>query len=285
MIKLGLLAAMSPDSAGHEASVGEQILHHVIDSPAIGLGITKTVIMMAIAALTVFVGVRRALAGYDRDGVPSTRWSQMLDPFVEHFYRDVALKYTGHTWAPRVAPLLMTFFFFILTCNLLGLIPITELAEFVAWSSGGHLPAVMQGSATATANFNVTLALASITFFAILLFGIWKHGVVGHFAHLAPAGVPFLIRWFLLPPIELASMFVRPIALTMRLAANMTGGHLAVLSLIFVIFLLKQAAVGLVVVPTVVLILLLELIVCFVQAYVFALLSGVFIGLAVESHH
>jgi F-type H+-transporting ATPase subunit a len=94
-----------------------------------------------------------------------------------------------------------------------------------------------------------------------------------------------LIRWFLLPPIELASMFVRPIALTMRLAANMTGGHLAVLSLIFVIFLLKQAAVGLVVVPTVVLILLLELIVCFVQAYVFALLSGVFIGLAVESHH
>lgn len=288
-VPLGILAAASPaagDAAPEVAfNVGEEILHHIVDSQPIAFGITKAVILMSIAAVVVLVGVRRAVAGYDQDGVPRTRWSQMLDPFAVHFHRDIAQHYSGEKWAPKITPLLLNFFFFILTCNLLGLIPLTELIELGYHYAGSHPPAVLLGGGTATANWNVTLALALITFVAIIVYGSMKHGVVGHFSHLAPSGVPALVRWPLLLPIEIISMFVKPIALTMRLAANMSGGHIAILALLFIPILLKVATVG---IPGMLIatgILLLEIIVCFVQAYVFALLTGVFIGMAIHVHH
>jgi F-type H+-transporting ATPase subunit a len=300
-----ILAAAA--EGGGPVDLGGYILHHVANSDPWGFGWSKAVFMMALAALIVTIGVLRAVRGYDDNGVPRTRWSQMLDPFVEHFYRDVAMQYVGKKWASRVAPLLLTFFFFVLACNLLGLVPIAEaiqLGNHLVGNERGYAPEdanvlqetfafiypVAKGAATATGNFNVTASLAMVTFFAIILFGSMQHGVIGHFSHLAPKGVPFVVRWFLLLPIETVSMFVKPFALTMRLAANMTAGHMGLLALMLGFTFAAQAAnlhgsVG--TFPAAALavgLMLLKIIVAFVQAYVFALLSGVFIGMAVQHH-
>ncbi|MFN7964166.1 MAG: F0F1 ATP synthase subunit A [Acidobacteriota bacterium] len=286
---LGMIAAASPEAGaeGHGATlnVGDAILRHIVDSDPIAFGITKGVLLMLLAALIVIVGIRRAVGGYDADGVPRTRWAQMLDPFAEHFHRDIAQHYIGEKWAGKVTPLLLTFFFFILTCNLLGLVPLTELVELGYYFAGAHPPEVLLGGGTATANWNVTLTLAALAFVSIIVYGSMKHGVVGHFSHLAPSGMHWLIRWPLLLPIEIISMFVKPVALTMRLAANMSGGHIAILAVLFIPVLIKSALVGIPGMAIATGILLLEVIVCFVQAYVFALLTGVFIGLAIHVHH
>jgi F-type H+-transporting ATPase subunit a len=151
----------------------------------------------------------------------------------------------------------------------------------------------MHGGTTATANFNVTAALATITFFAIITAGSMAHGFVKHWKNLVPHGLNPLI-YVILIPIEVIGMFVRPFALTMRLAANMTGGHIAILAILSFVFLFAEMfgravagiGVGLAVsVPLAVGISALEIIVVLVQAYVFTLLTAVFIGMAIHAHH
>ncbi|GAB4225609.1 MAG: hypothetical protein Kow0062_27930 [Acidobacteriota bacterium] len=308
---LPLLAAGG--AAGESVDLGGFIIHHVANSGTWGFGWSKFVFLMAVAGLLVVVGVLRAVRGYDENGVPRTRWAQMIDPFVEHFYRDIALQYAGKRWARQVAPLILTFFFFILTCNLLGLLPIADAIHLANWLAGNApthasppwmapegagilqrglaaISLIAEGGSTATANFNVTASLAVVTFFAIILFGSLEHGVIGHFSHLAPKGVAWPVRFLLLLPIETLSMFVKPFALTMRLAGNMTAGHMGILAVLLGFIYAAQSAglpgsVG--GFPAALLatgMMLLELIVAFVQAYVFALLSGVFIGLAIHHH-
>src|ERR671921_495782 len=94
---------------------------------------------------------------------------------------------------------------------------------------------------TATGNFNVTAALATITFFAIIVAGARAHGFVQHWKNMIPHGLPWPI-YFILIPIEVMGMFVRPFALTMRLAANMTGGHVAILAVLAMIFIMAESA-------------------------------------------
>jgi len=161
-----------------------------------------------------------------------------------------------------------------------------------------HLPEesfmakVLHGGTTATGNFNVTAALATITFFAIIVAGARAHGFVQHWKNLVPHGLPLPVTIMLIP-IEIMGMFVRPFALTMRLAANMTGGHIAILAILSFVFIFTelsgQTLVGVGIgVPSVVLAVLLsalEIIVVAVQAYVFTLLSAVFIGMAIHAHH
>ena len=136
-------------------------------------------------------------------------------------------------------------------------------------------------------------ALATITFGAIIVAGSKAHGFIKHWKNMAPPGLsPFI--YIILIPIEIIGMFVRPFALTMRLAANMTGGHIAILAILSFVFLFTELfgraiagiGVGLVVsVPLAVGISALEIIVVLVQAYVFTLLSAVFIGMAIHVHH
>jgi len=138
----------------------------------------------------------------------------------------------------------------------------------------------------------VTAALATITFFAIIVAGVRAHGFVQHWKNMVPHGLPLPVTLMLIP-IEIMGMFVRPFALTMRLAANMTGGHIAILAILSFVFIFTelsgQALVGVGIgVPSVVLAVLLsalEIIVVAVQAYVFTLLSAVFIGMAIHAHH
>src|SRR5207249_5933167 len=95
---------------------------------------------------------------------------------------------------------------------------------------------LIHGGTTATANFNVTAGLATITFMAIIVAGSKAHGFVKHWKNMAPHGLHPAI-YIILIPIEVIGMFVRPFALTMRLAANMTGGHIAILAILSFVFL------------------------------------------------
>jgi F-type H+-transporting ATPase subunit a len=150
---------------------------------------------------------------------------------------------------------------------------------------------VLHGGVTATGNFNVTAALATITFFAIIAAGVRAHGFMQHWKNMVPHGLPLPVTLFLIP-IEVMGMFVRPFALTMRLAANMTGGHIAILSILSFVFIFTDlfgpgAGMGIGVFSLILAVLIsgLEIIVVLVQAYVFTLLSAVFIGMAIHSHH
>jgi F-type H+-transporting ATPase subunit a len=155
------------------------------------------------------------------------------------------------------------------------------------------LKQVVHGGATATGNYNVTAGLAVITFVAIIIAGTKAHGFVKHWMNLVPHGLPWAL-YILLIPLEIISLFVRPFALTMRLAANMTGGHIAILAIMSFVFIFTEmlgtwvAGVGIgltVSVPLAVGITGLEMIVVLVQAYVFTLLSAVFMGMAIHAHH
>jgi F-type H+-transporting ATPase subunit a len=195
-------------------------------------------------------------------------------------------------------PLLLTLFFFILGSNMIGLIPIFEilgvLNHFVIHPpEESFIAQIVHAGSTPTSNFMVTAGLATITFFAIIVAGAKAHGFVKHWKNIVPHGLHPLV-YVILIPIEVLGLFVRPFALTMRLAANMTGGHIAILALLSFVFLLteifQKAVVGigvgfLVSVPLAVGVSGLEIIVVFVQAYVFTLLTAVFIGMAIHVHH
>ena len=220
---------------------------------------------------------------------------------VVKFVRDsivqpnIGSKYT-ETWAPMI----LTFFFFILFANGIGLIPIFDLLGalnrfiFQVPASDDHniINALLHGGVTATGNFNVTAALAVITFFTILIAGTRAHGFINHWKNLAPPGLAWPV-YIILIPIEIIGMFVKPFALTMRLAANMTGGHIAILAILSFMAIFAEmfnsamTGIGLALfsVPLATAISGLEIIVVLVQAYVFTLLSAVFIGMAINVHH
>jgi F-type H+-transporting ATPase subunit a len=298
--------------AGAEAfNAGETIIEHVansgIDHPLIhlptvagvNLSITKHVLMLWLVAGFVFVVATLVVRRYLRQErlIPSG-FANALE-FVVEFVRDsIVLPNVGRKWVNTWTPLLLTFFVFILCANAVGLIPIFEvlglLDRFVLHTGPeSFLNRVLHGGTTATANFNVTAALASITFGAIIVAGSMAHGFVKHWKNLVPHGLNPVL-YVILIPIELMGMFVRPFALTMRLAANMTGGHIAILAILSFVFLFTEmfgtalAGVGIglgLSVPLAVLISGLEIIVVLVQAYVFTLLSAVFIGMAIHVHH
>src|SRR4029077_13467817 len=219
--------------------------------------------------------------------------------YVVEFVRDTIVQpNVGSKWVLTWTPLILTFFIFILCANAIGLIPIFEvlglLDHFVLHTAeDSFIKHLMHGGTTATANFNVTAALATITFGAIIVAGSLAHGFVKHWKNLVPHGMAWPI-YIILIPIEIMGMFVRPFELTMRLAANMVGGHIAILAILSFVFLFAElfgqalagVGVGLVVsVPLAVGITALEILVVMIQAYVFTLLTAVFIGMAIHVHH
>ena len=134
--------------------------------------------------------------------------------------------------------------------------------------------------------------MAIITFLSIIIAGTKAHGFIQHWKNLVPHGLPGFV-YIILIPIEIIGMFVKPFALTMRLAANMTGGHIALLAILSFMAIFADMfqsvwaglGVALISVPLAAAISGLEIIVIIVQAYVFTLLSAVFIGMAINVHH
>jgi len=300
---------LATEAAG-KFNAGETIIEHVsnnIEHPLITLpkvagidfSVTKHVFMLWLVAAFVFVVVTLAVRRYLRqDRLIPSGFMNALEAVVEFVRDEIARPNVGNKWVNTWTPLILTFFVFILCANAIGLIPIFDvlaLLDHFVFHTGddSFLKHLLHGGTTTTANFNVTGALATITFVAIIVAGAKAHGFVKHWKNMVPHGLAWPI-YILLIPIEILGMFVRPFALTMRLAANMTGGHIAILAILSFVFMFTEmfgrAAAGIgvgvaVSVPLAVGISALEILVVLIQAYVFTLLSAVFIGMAIHVHH
>ena len=298
------------EAAAEGFDAGEVIIEHVANTgfdhplihlPTIGgidFSVTKHVFMLWVVAALLFVVVTTMVRRYiKQDRLVPSGFMSGLEVVVEFVRDGIVRPSVGDKWTAMWAPLLLTLFFFILTANAIGLIPVFEVLSLANhWvfhaSEESLFGRMLHGGATATSNFNVTAGLAIVSFFAIIVAGSKAHGAVQHWKNLVPHGVsPFLA--VALIPIEVLGMLVRPFALTMRLAANMTGGHIAILAILSFVFIFAEMAgqfvgigVGLLFsVPLAVAITALEIIVVAVQAYVFTLLTAVFIGMAIHAHH
>ncbi len=282
-------------ASGEFTGWGNIILHHVADSKTVvinDIGFSKHIIMLLISAFVTFLIAFFSTRKYRLDINSKPRGlSQIFEIIMDFINKEIVIPNIGKNYSKTWTPVAMTFFVFILTTNLLGLIPFFEFIKI----GGG-------GGSTATGNFGVTLGLATITFFSIIIAGIKKHGFIGHWKNMVPSDVPAPVLIILIP-IEIIGMFVKPFALIMRLGANMTAGHIGMVA----IFALPIILGGGVDVAThqegatlnysigmfagVIAVLLntaiygLEIIVSLVQAYVFTLLSCVFIGMAIHADH
>ena len=283
----------------HVSNAREHPILHLPTILGIDFSISKHVMMLWLVAAFVFIVATVAIRRYlKQDELLPSGFMNGLEAVVEFIRDTIVAPNVGRRWVNTWTPLVLTLFIFILCANAIGLIPIFDvLGVLDHWvlRTGEHsfVKSLIHGGTTATANFNVTAALATITFGAIIVAGSKAHGFFNHWKNLAPKGLAWPI-YILLIPIEVMGMFVRPFALTMRLAANMTGGHIAILAILSFVFLFtelyERAAVGIGIgvalsVPLAVGISMLEIIVVLVQAYVFTLLTAVFIGMAIHVHH
>ena len=265
------------EHGGEAFNAGELIAHHVLDSQTLetpwgeihlptfhllgrDLPITRTVVMMWIAsALLLLV----AWLAARRRSLAPRGLHNVMEAMVVFVRDELARKNIGHN-GDRYVPYLLSTFTFILFCNALGLLPY---------------------GATATSNIGVTAGLAGMAFLVIQIGGVREYGLVGHFKNLVPAGMPFWLLPIMIP-VEIVGMFTKPFALCVRLFANMTAGHVAILSLFSLVFILKSIWVGVILsVPLALFINGIELLVVFLQAYIFTMLTSLFIGMAVHSQH
>ena len=234
--------------------------------------ITKNVAAIFVAALLVIAMVMSLRNWYRRNGMKAPRGAKgLLELIVDYVYTDTIRPIMGKE-APKYAPYLLTVFFFILTMNLLGLI------------------VIFPGGANLTGNLAVTMVLAVISFLVINLTGTrenWKEIFWPDVPMALKCPVPMM------PLIEVLGMFTKPIALMIRLFANMMGGHMVVLVLMLLIFIFTSLFGVLVGGATTVFslafalfMLALDTLVSFIQAYVFTILSTIFISMShVEEHH
>jgi F-type H+-transporting ATPase subunit a len=234
------------------------------ESLPLDFSITKTVVGMlfaALIALWLFLSLARS---YKKTGISAPRGIQsFLEPVIVFVRDDIAIPNIGDRKYEKFMPYLLTVFFFILINNLMGLIPFPP-----------------PFGANVTGNIAVTMTLALCTFLITQLSGTktyWRHIY-------ATPGVPL---WLLpiMVPVEVIGMLAKPFALMVRLFANITAGHIIVLSLVSLIFIFNSLAVAPVSILFVIFMDCLELLVAFLQAYVFTLLSALFISLATKEHH
>ena len=236
-------------------AVDEAVSKKVMD-----FSITRNVacMFMAIAILLIiFLSVSKAYK--KRAGKAPKGLQSFMEPLILFVRDDIALPNIGVKYM-RFMPLLLTIFFFILLNNLLGMVP---------FFPGGY---------NLTGNIAVTLVLSVIIFFVVNLNGnkhYWKHIFVPN---------PWWL-FFIMIPVEIVGIFTKPIALMIRLFANITAGHILILSLISLIFIFKTILVSPVSIVFVVFMDTIELLVAFLQAYIFTLLGALFIGMATEEHH
>ena len=236
---------------------------------------TKHLVYMLLAAVLVtlvFTLSARSIQAAQARGRPSKGFAGAMEATALYIRQEVILPNVGHH-GEGYAPYLLTLFFFILAMNLLGLLP---------WG------------ATATGNIAVTAALAVVAFLVIEVTGMMALGPVGYAKTIfyLPSGLPGgiggsilkVVLLAVMTPIELIGKLAKPFALAVRLFANMTSGHVLVLALIGLTFLFQSWAVGIGASILATGVMLLEVFVAFLQAFVFTLLTAVFIGLMRAEH-
>ncbi|WP_325530483.1 F0F1 ATP synthase subunit A [Chitinophaga sp.] len=229
------------------------------------LSMTKNITSMFIAAILLVVLMLNVAKAYKTRGSKKAPkgFQSLMEPVII-FIRDEVVKPNIPGKAEKYTPLILTIFFFILINNLLGLLP---------------------GSANVTGNIAVTLALAVVSF-AVTMFSTNKH----FWGHIFNPPVPGFVK-VILAPVELIGIITKPVSLTVRLFANIMAGHIIILSIISLVFIFgslnKVAGYGFLPITVAfnIVMMMLELLVAFIQAFIFANLTAVFIGQAMEGGH
>ncbi len=260
-------------------SGSDWILHHVMDGNyldftpffkiylphfqlfGLDISITRHVVFMWLGAILLFFVMTRVAKAYKESMIPKG-FTNFWELFII-FVRDEIAKPTIGKGFEKFLPYLLTAFFFILFGNFLGLIPF---------------------SATFTSNISVTATLAVFSFLVIQFGGMRNNGAFGYFKGLIPHGVPV----FLLPimiVVEFLGLLAKPFALAIRLFANMTAGHIVIYALISLIFVMQSVGWAGLAIPMALFIYGLEVLVALLQAYIFTMLSSLFIGMAVHQDH
>jgi F-type H+-transporting ATPase subunit a len=278
-----LLAAFGSETQeGQEENVGEFIVHHVTNSNEwnvfgyhlhlpqfepisilgiqIDLSITNHVVMIWIAAI--FLILAFGISFRKRPLVPGG-FAAILEMLILFVRDEIAIPNLGDEDGRKFTPLIGTFFFFVLTCNLMGLIPLFT---------------------TPTGNINITAAMALITLGTGQIFGIIRHGLFGHFKALVPSGVPIALIPLMFI-IELMGLLAKHFALLMRLFANMVAGHIVIFAFLALIVIFKSFLAAPFSIGFAIFVNFLEILVGFIQAYVFTMLSTLFIGMSLHPEH
>jgi F-type H+-transporting ATPase subunit a len=237
---------------------------HIVDSDAsrkfYDLSITKNIAFMWISVvILLMILLLAARRSRKHLYTPPKGFGAFLELMISFIKDDIAIPNIGQQHYMRFLPYLLSIFFFIWFNNLLGLLP---------------------GAANVTGNISITLVLAGFTFVITAI-----NANKGYWGHLFnPPGVP---KWLapIMVPVEILGLFTKPFSLMIRLFANITAGHIILLSIISLIFIFKTAWAGLLSVPFGIFMFLLKLLVAFLQAYIFTLLSAIYFGMAVEESH
>ena len=226
--------------------------------------ITKWVMMMwlcMLMCLCIFIPLAARIKKEKRGS--ESKWVNLWEFLIGWVHDEIVEPNFEGKYIKKAMPYFSTLFFFILFCNLLGLLP---------------------GMSTATGNLAVTGGLALLTLIGMIVVGFVKQGPLWIYKGTVPHGVPFILGLLLLWPIELIGLLIKPFALTVRLFANMTAGHVVILIFIFLVMMFETYFVGIGSIIGSLMIFLLELLVAFIQAYIFATLSAMFIGSSIHAH-
>ena len=240
-----------------------------LGSITIDLSPTRQLLVMLFVAVLlplIFVPVARAVRSKGVDQAPRG-FTNAMESLILYFRDEVVRTNIGHG-ADAYTPFILTLFFFILGMNLIGLTPL---------------------GITPTANLSVTAALAVISFIVTEVSGFRALGPAGYARTIfyLPSGLPTLMKPLMLAiltPVEFLGKLTKPFALAVRLLANMTAGHTLILAIMGMIFVLQSYLMGAASVAMASVLMILELFVAFLQAYIFAMLTSVFIGLIRHAH-
>ncbi|KAA3611261.1 MAG: ATP synthase F0 subunit A [Calditrichaeota bacterium] len=230
-----------------------------IGGVSLDFSITNHVVMIWIAAIILLIMFRSV----KRDKQVQSGFGMFLEMIVVFVRDEIAISNMGEKHGKKFTPLLVTFFMFIWVANLMGLIPLFS---------------------TSTANISVTASLALVTFLSTQIFGVKENGLIGYYKGLVPHGVPGYL-WPLMFVVELVGLIAKHVALMIRLFANMTAGHIVLFALIGLVVVFKTLFASPISIAFGLFVFFLELLVATIQAYIFTLLSALFIGMSVNPDH
>lgn len=257
-------SGVSHEGHGAHAEHGAEVAH---EKP-MDFSITKSVFGM-LFIIVLMVIIFRSVAARYKEGANKapTGLQNAIEPFILFVRDEVAIPSIGKKKAASFMPFLLTVFFFIWMCNMLGLIPFL-------------------GGFNITGTLSITLVLATLVFIITSI-----NGNAHYWGHIFwPPGIPFGIK-LILVPIEALSIFIKPTVLMIRLTANITAGHIIILAFVGLVLLFGQNSaiagygVGVGAVLFMIFMFFIELLVAFLQAYVFTLLAALYFGDATQEHH
>jgi F-type H+-transporting ATPase subunit a len=283
LILLLSVLPLSASEKGGSEDLGTFLMHHVTDNREVwhplglkaisvplhgsfvvgGVELFPSLHIANLLLASLLLLVLLSAAARRRGTLPVSRWGHAIEAMVLFVRNDIVVPNMGNREAAKWLPFLLTLFFFILGVNLLGLFP---------------------GFASASGNLGFTVAMATMVFLLFNVMGVVHNGPISYIKGLVPHGIPFPVLVILFP-IELIGLFTKSAALAIRLFANMAAGHLVIFSLLSLAAIFNSLVAAPFAIGFTLLIYLLELLVAFLQAFVFTLLTTLFISGAIHQEH